>query len=110
MDTHPTSTLRTSAGTPSAAADGLVGSTLDGRYQVKGRIARGGMATVYYAIDTRLDRPVALKIMHPGLTDDPEFVGRFIREARSAARLSHPHIVAVFDQGSASGQIGRAHV
>ncbi len=87
------------------AAEGLVGSMLDGRYQVKGRIARGGMATVYYAIDTRLDRPVALKVMHPGLTDDPEFVGRFIREARSAARLSHPHIVAVFDQGNASGLV-----
>jgi beta-lactam-binding protein with PASTA domain len=80
--------------------DPLVGRTLDGRYLVQARIARGGMATVYVALDTRLDRVVAMKVMNAGFADDPEFVARFTREARSAARLSHPNVVAVFDQGS----------
>src|SRR5512142_1372912 len=62
------------------------------------------MATVYTALDTRLDRTVALKVMHPGLADDEEFVARFIREAKSAARLSHPNVVSVFDQGRDDGQ------
>lgn len=77
-----------------------VGQVLDGRYQVVARIARGGMATVYEALDTRLHREVAVKVMHASLARDPDFVDRFIREARSAARLSHPNVVAVFDQGS----------
>jgi serine/threonine protein kinase/beta-lactam-binding protein with PASTA domain len=77
-----------------------VGQLLGGRYHVDARIARGGMATVYLSTDTRLDRVVALKIAHPGLSDDAEFVRRFIGEARSAARLSSPNVVAIFDQGS----------
>jgi serine/threonine-protein kinase len=77
-----------------------VGQLLGGRYHVRSRIARGGMATVYLATDTRLDRVVALKIAHPELSDDMEFVRRFIGEARSAARLSSPNVVAVYDQGS----------
>ena len=81
-------------------SDALTGRLLDGRYQVGPRLARGGMATVYRALDTRLERPVAIKVMQPGLAADPEFVSRFIREARSAARLSHPNIVAVYDQGT----------
>lgn len=80
--------------------DPLVGRLVDGRYLVRSRIARGGMATVYLAVDRRLDREVALKVMHEDLADDPEFVTRFIREARSAARLSHPNVVGVFDQGT----------
>jgi eukaryotic-like serine/threonine-protein kinase len=80
--------------------DPLVGHLLDGRYQVKSRIARGGMASVYLAMDTRLDRTVAVKVMHAGLAADQDFVARFIREAKSAARLSHPNVVAVFDQGT----------
>ena len=84
-------------------ADPLVGTLVDGRYQVISRIARGGMATVYEAIDTRLDRTVALKMMSPALAEDPGFVTRFRREARAAAQLSHPHVVAVFDQGEAAG-------
>jgi serine/threonine-protein kinase len=84
-------------------ADPLIGRLLDGRYRVDARLARGGMATVYHAVDTRLDRPVALKVMHPGLADDQAFVSRFIREARSAARLSHPGVVAVYDQGQDGG-------
>jgi len=81
-------------------SDPLVGRLLDGRYRVGARLARGGMATVYAAIDTRLERTVALKVMHPHLAQDDEFVSRFIREARAAARLSHPNVVAVFDQGT----------
>jgi len=80
--------------------DGLVGHLLDGRYDVLARVARGGMATVYQAHDRRLDREVALKVMHPHLADDPTFVSRFVSEARSAARLSHPNVVQVFDQGA----------
>ncbi|HEX7740511.1 MAG TPA: Stk1 family PASTA domain-containing Ser/Thr kinase [Marmoricola sp.] len=80
--------------------DPLVGRVLDGRYRVGPRIARGGMASVYEGTDLRLDRQVAIKIMHAGLADDPDFVRRFEREARSAAKLSHPNVVAVFDQGA----------
>ncbi|MBX3311918.1 MAG: Stk1 family PASTA domain-containing Ser/Thr kinase [Microbacteriaceae bacterium] len=79
--------------------DPLVGHTVDGRYHIQSRIARGGMATVYLATDSRLDRPVALKIMHQHLADDPAFRSKFVQEARSAARLTHPNVVNVFDQG-----------
>ncbi len=84
-------------------SDPLVGRLLDGRYRVGRRVARGGMATVYEAVDTRLDRTVAVKILHAGLVEDADFVRRFQREARSAARLSHPNVVAVFDQGADDG-------
>ncbi|WP_411069758.1 Stk1 family PASTA domain-containing Ser/Thr kinase [Streptomyces sp. cmx-4-25] len=80
--------------------DPLVGRLLDGRYRVDARIAVGGMATVYRAVDTRLDRVLALKVMHPQLAADAAFVERFIREAKSVARLAHPNVVGVFDQGA----------
>ncbi|NEA65841.1 Stk1 family PASTA domain-containing Ser/Thr kinase [Streptomyces sp. SID12488] len=80
--------------------DPLVGQVLDGRYRVDARIAVGGMATVYRAVDTRLDRVLALKVMHPTLAADVSFVERFIREAKSVARLAHPNVVQVFDQGT----------
>ncbi|MGW7265514.1 Stk1 family PASTA domain-containing Ser/Thr kinase [Streptomyces sp. NPDC054842] len=80
--------------------DPLVGQVLDGRYRVDARIAVGGMATVYRALDTRLDRVLALKVMHPALAADASFVERFIREAKSVARLAHPNVVQVFDQGT----------
>ncbi|MEU0672648.1 Stk1 family PASTA domain-containing Ser/Thr kinase [Streptomyces sp. NPDC006172] len=80
--------------------DPLVGQVLDGRYRVEARIAVGGMATVYRAVDTRLDRVLALKVMHPALAGDASFVERFIREAKSVARLAHPNVVQVFDQGT----------
>ncbi|MFD3535766.1 Stk1 family PASTA domain-containing Ser/Thr kinase [Streptomyces sp. NPDC058664] len=80
--------------------DPLVGRLLDGRYRVDARIAVGGMATVYRAVDTRLDRVLALKVMHPALATDAAFVERFIREAKSVARLAHPNVVGVFDQGA----------
>jgi serine/threonine-protein kinase len=79
--------------------DRLLGRLLDGRYQVRSRIARGGMATVYLATDLRLERRVAVKVMHGHLADDDQFTQRFIQEARSAARLAHPNVVNVFDQG-----------
>ncbi|CAA9314322.1 MAG: Probable serine/threonine-protein kinase pknL [uncultured Frankineae bacterium] len=85
---------------PPPVADPLLGSLLDSRYRLDRPIARGGMATVYAATDTRLDRPVAVKVMRPGLASDPDFVERFAREARAAARLSAPEVVAVHDQGT----------
>ncbi len=77
----------------------LSGELIDGRYQLTRQVANGGMASVYEAIDTRLDRKVAVKIMHPHLAQDEAFVNRFIREAKAAAALSHPNVVAVQDQG-----------
>src|ERR1700744_2760713 len=84
----------------SAPADVLVGRNHDRGYHVRSRIAHGGMATVYLATDTRLDREVALKVMHADLARDADFVRRFIGEAKSAARLSRPNIVGVYDQGA----------
>ncbi len=86
-------------------ADPMVGRLLDRRYRIGPRIARGGMASVYEAMDVRLDRVVAVKIMHPGMGDDEEFAARFVREARHAARLAHPHVVGVFDQGEENGTV-----
>jgi serine/threonine-protein kinase len=80
----------------------MIGRLIDGRYQVRSRIARGGMATVYLATDLRLERRVAIKIMHGHLADDSTFKSRFVQEARSAARLAHPNVVNVFDQGQDS--------
>jgi serine/threonine-protein kinase len=77
----------------------LSGELIDGRYQLISQIAQGGMASIYSAIDTRLDRKVAVKIMHPHLAQDEAFVNRFIREAKAAAALSHPNAVSVQDQG-----------
>ncbi|MEU0156038.1 Stk1 family PASTA domain-containing Ser/Thr kinase [Micromonospora fulviviridis] len=89
-------------------ADTLLGSLIDGRYRIRGRVARGGMATVYTATDERLERTVAVKIIHP--TQAPEararmagFVERFTDEAKTIARLTHPNVVAVYDQGSHAG-------
>jgi eukaryotic-like serine/threonine-protein kinase len=86
-------------------ADSLIGRVLDGRYRVGPKIARGGMAGVYEATDLRLDRTVAVKVMHEGLADDDEFVRRFQREARSAARLAHQNVVSVFDTGEDHGTL-----
>jgi serine/threonine-protein kinase len=77
-----------------------IGQLLDGRYRVESHLAHGGMATVYLGTDTRLDRTVALKIMHAELASDEDFVRRFVSEARSVARLSHPNVVTVYDQGA----------
>jgi eukaryotic-like serine/threonine-protein kinase len=85
--------------TMTTVSDPLVGRLLDSRYQITQRLARGGMATVYRAVDMRLTRTVAVKVMHVGLGDDAEFARKFDREARAAAKLSHPNVVSVFDQG-----------
>ncbi len=87
------------AAAPGVSGDPMIGRLLDRRYRIGARVARGGMASVYEATDTRLDRTVAVKVMHPGLGDDQEFAERFVREARAAARLNHPHVVGVYDQG-----------
>ena len=86
-------------------ADPIIGRVLDGRYRIGPRIARGGMATVYEAKDLRLERTCAVKVMHAGLGDDDDFASRFVREARSAARLSHPNVVGVYDQGDDDGTL-----
>lgn len=77
----------------------LTGEIIDGRYKLNRIVASGGMATIYAATDLRLDRTIAVKVMHPHLAQDEKFVERFIREAKAAASLSHPNIVAVLDQG-----------
>lgn len=82
--------------------DPLLGRLIDGRYEVQSRVAAGGMATVYVAFDKRLERNVALKVMHQHLADhtsEADFVARFRREAKAAARLTHPGMVRVYDQG-----------
>lgn len=90
--------------TTTSMSDPLVGRVLDGRYEILSKLARGGMATVYRAQDRRLTRTVAVKVMHDGLGDDAEFARKFDREARSAATLSNPHVVSVFDQGTDQGR------
>jgi beta-lactam-binding protein with PASTA domain len=85
------------------AADTLIGTTIDGRYRITGRVARGGMATVYTAVDDRLGRTVALKIIHPSQATNVHFVDRFTDEAKTIARLTHPNVVAVYDQGRHQG-------
>ncbi len=76
----------------------LVGRLIRGRYQIEKLVARGGMATVYLAEDNRLDRKVAIKVIHPHLANDQVFREKFVREAKIAAKLSHPNLVNVFDQ------------
>ncbi|CAN5255651.1 N/A [soil metagenome] len=83
--------------------DPMVGMVLDRRYRIDGRLAEGGMSTVYAGTDLRLDRTVAIKVMAPGLAQSPAFVERFTREARSVARLTHTNIVSVLDQGTDQG-------
>ncbi len=89
-----------------AATDTLVGRSLEGRYRILERIARGGMSTVYAAVDERLDRLVAVKVMSSALSADPAFSDRFAREARAAARLTHLNAVSVYDQGHEVGSDG----
>jgi len=81
-------------------SDSLVGTLVDNRYRVQSRLARGGMSTVYLATDQRLERDVALKVLHPHLVNDGNFLDRLGREAKAAAKLSHPHVVGVLDQGT----------
>lgn len=85
--------------------DALLGQTLEGRYLVCEHLADGGMGSVYVAHDQRLERDVALKVLRPDLARDPNFVARFRREAQAAARLAHPHVVAIHDQGEDHGRV-----
>ncbi|WP_233160321.1 Stk1 family PASTA domain-containing Ser/Thr kinase [Actinophytocola xanthii] len=78
---------------------GLIGALLEQRYRVDALLAHGGMSSVYRGLDTRLDRRVAIKVMDSRFADDRSFVDRFEREARSAAKIHHPNVVAVHDQG-----------
>ncbi|MDT5221797.1 MAG: serine/threonine protein kinase, bacterial, partial [Mycobacterium sp.] len=87
---------RAEAGSP---GDPLDSTLLDGRYLVQAKIASGGTSTVYRGLDTRLDRPVALKVMDSRYAGDQQFLTRFQLEARSVARLKNPSLVAVYDQG-----------
>jgi serine/threonine-protein kinase len=82
-----------------ASEDALEGALLDGRYRVATKIATGGTSTVYRGLDTRLDRPVALKVMDSRYAGDQQFLTRFQLEARTVARLKDPGLVAVYDQG-----------
>ena len=77
----------------------MLGTLLGGRYRLDAQIGRGGMSTVYRAFDTVLERPVAIKLMHREIASDSAQLERFRREARSVARLNHPHIVTVIDVG-----------
>ena len=88
----------------------LTGEIIDNRYQLLRVVASGGMATIYAALDVRLDRSVAVKIMHPHLANDEEFVNRFIREAKATAALSHPNIVAIQDQGWNEGGVAAVFI
>ncbi|MGK8508568.1 Stk1 family PASTA domain-containing Ser/Thr kinase [Nocardia asiatica] len=77
----------------------MIGQMLEGRYRINAPIARGGMSMVFRGVDTRLDRPVAIKVMDPKFAGDPQFLSRFEFEARAVAKLKHPSLVAVYDQG-----------
>ena len=76
-----------------------IGSVLGGRYRLVELLGQGGMATIYRARDAQLDRDVAVKLLRPEFGRDPDFLARFRDEAKAAASLSHPNIVAVFDFG-----------
>ncbi|WP_022870614.1 protein kinase domain-containing protein [Yaniella halotolerans] len=81
------------------ASPSLVGTTVDNRYTITQRIAHGGMATVYRAVDARLDREVALKVLRPNMTEDPAVIEKFEAEAKNTAKINHPHVINVYDQG-----------
>ena len=87
----------------SQAQDTLIDRTFDGRYRILRRLGVGGMANVYLAEDGELDRRVAIKILNDRYATDDLFVERFRREAKSAAALSHPNIVSIYDRGEAEG-------
>jgi eukaryotic-like serine/threonine-protein kinase len=82
----------------------MIGQLLAGRYELQDVAGSGGMSSVYRARDTVLERTVAIKILHDHLSDDPEYVERFRREARALAQLNHPNIVTVIDRGEFEGR------
>ena len=88
------------SGAAAGAADPADGRLIAGRYRVVRRLGGGGMAEVFLARDTTLDRLVAVKVLRERFADDQEFVTRFHREARAAAALNHPNVVAIHDRGA----------
>ncbi|MGB5037813.1 MAG: protein kinase, partial [Blastocatellia bacterium] len=83
-----------------ASIESIIGSVLDGKYKVERLLGRGGMGEVYAGTHLRLERAVAIKVLHGDLNDNASFVARFAREARTAAKLEHPNAVHVYDFGS----------
>src|SRR5712691_3862756 len=86
-----------------STTDPLIGRVFDGRYKILRKLGTGGMANVYLAEDQELGRQVAIKILDDRHEQDDSFVERFRREASSAAGLSHPNIVSIYDRGEAQG-------
>src|SRR4051812_19385788 len=82
---------------------GLEPGTVVSRYRVEELVARGGMGLVYRATDVRLDRPVALKVLSPELSEDQRFRERFVRESRLAAAVDHPHVIPVYEADDWNG-------
>jgi serine/threonine-protein kinase len=90
-------------GPTSGLASGLIGAVLSGRYRLESKIGSGGMSTVYLARDETLERSVAVKVLHGEISDQPDQLERFRREARAVAQVSHPNVVAVIDAGEDGG-------
>src|SRR3990172_6023874 len=86
-----------------ATSDTMIDTVFDGRYRILRRLGSGGMANVYLAEDEELGRRVAIKILNDRYANDELFIERFRREAKSAAALSHPNIVSIYDRGEAEG-------
>ena len=85
------------------ASDSLINTLFDGRYRILRKLGSGGMANVYLGEDEELGRRVAIKILNDRYANDDLFIERFRREAKSAAGLSHPNIVSIYDRGEAEG-------
>ncbi len=81
----------------------MIGTVLSGRYRLEAKLGSGGMSTVYLARDETLDRPVAVKVMHREMSEQPDQLERFRQEARAVAKLSHPNVVSVIDAGEDGG-------
>src|SRR4051794_41790504 len=84
-------------------ARSLIGTVLSGRYRLESKLGSGGMSTVYLARDGTLERGVAVKVMHREISDQPDQLERFRREARAVAQLSPPHVWAVVGAGGGGG-------
>ena len=81
----------------------MIGTVLSSRYRLESKLGSGGMSTVYLALDTTLDRQVAVKVMHREMSEQPEQLARFRQEARAVAKISHANVVAVIDAGEDAG-------